>query len=140
MKNRGQIFIGAYKVDELDDGTYSLYLKKDEYFYFMDQRNAANNKYMMGKTLARQLSLYNGTTPLKKEPIIRTMDEIVDAINFLASHGATTGTQVSLLEEKLNQSLAEADEKLSELDQKIIDLNEASTCLFDESSRRGARL
>jgi hypothetical protein len=125
VKNRGQIFIGAYKVDELDDGTYSLYLKKDEYFYFMDQRNAADNKYMMGKTLARQLSLYNGTTPLKKEPIIRTMDEIVDAINFLASHGATTGAQVSLLEEKLNQSLAEADEKLSELDQKIIYLNEA---------------
>ena len=48
IAQRGVIFIGAYKTDE-DGGNYILYLKTNDYFYFMDTAGAANNRFMMQK-------------------------------------------------------------------------------------------
>ena len=138
--NHGQIFVGAYKVDELEDDNYSLYIKKDDFFYFMNEEKSERSRYMTGETLMKQLSLYNGTVPIKKEPVLRTINELVDAINFLAEHGATTGSQVILLEQKLEVSMDEAHEKLKELDKKIIELSKTIKSIqlsdgsFDEES------
>ncbi len=107
---RGKVFIGAYKVDPLENGQYNIYVKRKDFFYLMNEKNAGRNRYMTGETLIKQLRLYNGQTPLKKEPVMRTIDELVNAINFLAANEIEDTRQLELLEEKL-----EAAHQLSNL-------------------------
>ncbi|EMF0062685.1 relaxase/mobilization nuclease domain-containing protein [Enterococcus hirae] len=131
-ENHGQIFIGAYKVDQLEDGNYSLFVKKNDYFYFMNDKSSDRNRYMTGYTLAKQLSLYNGTVPLKKEPVMTTITELVDAINFLAEHGVTESKQMSRLENKLIESFELAEDSLQKLDDKILQLNQLGKLIMEE--------
>lgn len=127
LSHHGVIFIGAYKTDLLEDGNTNLYFKTNDYFYFMDTAGAANNRFMMGSTLMRQLSLYNGTNPVAKEKGISTIDELTEAINFLASHGVTEGSeQLVRLEKRLFEAVQEAEERLKVLDQKLRDLNDSA--------------
>ncbi|EHM3209316.1 transcription elongation factor GreAB, partial [Enterococcus faecalis] len=130
IENHGQIFLGAYKVDELEDGNYSLFVKKNDFFYFMNEKNGQRNRYMTGYTLAKQLSLYNGTVPLKKEPVMSTIDEIVDAINFLAEHDVIEGNQMERLEKQLVEVFKTAEESLETLDEKILQLNQVGKLLL----------
>lgn len=126
VNNHGQLFIAGFKIDQLEDGDFNLYVRQDDIFYFMNEENADRNRYMNGQTLVKQLALYNGTVPLRKEPVMSELDEIISAINFLADHDVSSGRQLQQLEIKLEQSLAAAHKKLNELDQKIIDLNQAA--------------
>lgn len=117
---RGQVFIGGYKTERLENGNVVLYLKSKESFYFMSEEKADKSKNISGATLAKQLSLYNGSIPLKKEPLISEINELVEAINFLAAHGVHEGQQFENLEGKLQDSLIQTKEKLEQLDKKII--------------------
>lgn len=124
--NHGQLFIGGYKVDALENGDYNLYVKHNDLFYFMNESNAQRNRYMNGETLVKQLSLYNGTVPLKKEPVMIELNEIISAINFLADHGVSDGKQMQQLENKLERSLHETQQKLTELDDRLVELNQVA--------------
>lgn len=126
VAEHGQLFIGGFKIDQLENGDFNLYVKKEDIFYFMNETNANRNKYMTGETLVKQLSLYNGTVPLKKKPVMSELNEIISAINFLAYHDVSNGKQLQQLEVKLDRALYEAKNKLIELDEKIIDLNQAA--------------
>lgn len=137
VANHGQLFIGGYKLDQLEYGDFNLYVKYDDIFYFMNEENSDRNRYMNGETLVKQLSLYNGTVPLKKEPIMSELDEIISAINFLADHDVNDGRQLQRLEIKLERSLQEAQNKLKELDKKIVKLNQvAKDILMDEDAEQ----
>lgn len=129
--NQGELFVGAYKVDALDNGDYNLFVKRNDYFYFMNTKKSDRNRYMTGETLVKQLQLYNGTTPLKKEPVMSTIDELVDAINFLAEHEITDGRQLNLLEEKLEHAFTEAEAALDALDEKIMELHQVGKLLLE---------
>lgn len=131
--NHGQLFVGAYKVDALDNGDYNLFVKRNDYFYFMNENKSDRSRYMTGETLVKQLQLYNGITPLKKEPVMSTIDEIVNAINFLAEHEITEGKQFNQLEQKLEIAFEEANAALTTLDEKIIELNQVGKLLLEEN-------
>ncbi|UYT10327.1 relaxase/mobilization nuclease domain-containing protein [Lactococcus garvieae] len=126
VANHGQLFIPGYKIDKLENGEFSLYLKKNDFFYFMNDKKASRNRYMTGETLMKQLSLYNGTVPLKKEPVISSLHELVSAMNFLIEHGVNEGNQMQKLEDQLENKIQEAQAKLDELDDKIVTLNQAA--------------
>lgn len=130
--NRGKLFIGAYKVDPLPDGQYNIYVKRNDYFYLMNEKGAERNRYMSGETLIKQLRLYNGTTPLKKEPIMRTIDELVDAVNFLAKNEIEDTRQLTTLENKLEIAFTEAEATLEQLDEKIMELNNVAKVLLTQ--------
>lgn len=134
IADRGQIFIGGYKVDQLENGGCVLYLKKNEAFRLLSEKEASFTKYLTGYDLAKQLGLYNGTVPLKKEPVISTINELVDAINFLAEHGVTEGTQFNNMESQLMATLGDAEEKLSIIDDKIMELTKISKLLIEVES------
>lgn len=135
VANHGQLFIGGYKVDQLENGDFNLYVKHDDLFYFMNDQNAGRNRYMNGETLVKQLSLYNGTVPLKKEPVLSELNEIISAINFLAEHDVSDGKQMQRLEIKLENTLQASKIKLKELDKKVIELNQlAKDSLLADSS------
>lgn len=130
----GKIFVGAYKVDALDNGDYNIFVKQNDYFYFMSDKKPDHNRYMTGASLIKQLRLYNGTTPLKKEPVMSTIDELVDAINFLAEHEITDGRQLNLLEEKLENAFTEAEAALETLDEKIMELHQLGKLLLESET------
>lgn len=92
----------------------------------MNDKKASRNRYMTGETLMKQLSLYNGTVPLKKEPVISSLHELVSAMNFLIEHGVNEGNQMQKLEDQLENKIQEAQAKLDELDDKIVTLNQAA--------------
>ncbi|GHU42250.1 elongation factor GreAB [Bacilli bacterium] len=124
--NRGQIFIGAFKVDRLDDGNFNLFIKKKDFFYFMNEKNSTRNRYMTGDTLVRQLSLYNGTIPLKKEPVMSRISELVNSINFLFEHDVSDGKQLENLRMELLKSLDESYEKIETKDESISKMLQAA--------------
>lgn len=128
---RGKVFIGAYKVDPLENGQYNIYVKRKDFFYLMNEKNADRNRYMTGETLIKQLRLYNGQTPLKKEPVMRTIDELVNAINFLAANEIEDTRQLKLLEEKLESAFLEAEKTLETLDEKVLKLHQLSNLLLE---------
>ncbi len=121
---QGQIFIPAFKVDQLENGDFCLYLRRKDYFYLMDDKNSKRNHYMTGETLMKQLCLYNGTVPVKKEPVISSLHELVEAMNFLIEHGVNEGKQMENLEKRLESKIQEAQERLEELDEKIMNLHQ----------------
>lgn len=128
---RGKVFIGAYKVDPLENGQYNIYVKRKDFFYLMNEKNADRNRYMTGETLIKQLRLYNGQIPLKKEPVMRTIDELVNAINFLAANEIEDTRQLKLLEEKLESAFLEAEKTLETLDEKVLKLHQLSNLLLE---------
>lgn len=122
----GTLFVPGFKVDQLEDGNYAFYIKQKDYFYFMDGERTDKNRYLTGAALVKQLSLYNGTVPLKKEPVLTTVTELMGAINFLAEQGVTDGKQIDNVYQRLTVAVDEAKNKLQELDEKMIDLNQVA--------------
>lgn len=59
----------------------------------------------------------------EKNPVLEKMDDLVQAINFLAQNHVTNGDQLTRLNEKLMASFQEAKEVLGELDEKLIELS-----------------
>lgn len=129
--NSGKLFVGGYKVDPLDNGNYNIYIKRNEYFYFMSDKDATKSKYLTGASLIKQLRLYNGQTPLKREPVMQTIDELVSAINFLAANEIEDTRQLKLLEEKLEVAFLEAEKTLETLDEKMLELHQLSNLLLE---------
>ncbi|MDT2095446.1 relaxase/mobilization nuclease domain-containing protein [Enterococcus faecalis] len=129
--NSGKLFVGGYKVDPLDNGNYNIYIKRNEYFYFMSDKDATKSKYLIGASLIKQLRLYNGQTPLKREPVMQTIDELVSAINFLAANEIEDTRQLKLLEEKLEVAFLEAEKTLETLDEKMLELHQLSNLLLE---------
>ncbi|MFP9126003.1 helical hairpin domain-containing protein, partial [Enterococcus faecalis] len=89
-----------HKVDKTEDGNYTIYIKEKDYFYFLNPDQSQKNRYMMGKTVARQLAKQNGEVLITKNPKISSMRELIKEYNFLVEHGVTDGTQFQNLEER----------------------------------------
>ncbi|HEM3180889.1 TPA: relaxase, partial [Streptococcus suis 92-4172] len=51
VNNKGLIKIPLDKVDQLEDGRFELFLKKSDYFYFMNEQKSEKNRYMRGDTV-----------------------------------------------------------------------------------------
>ncbi|EGO5097253.1 relaxase/mobilization nuclease domain-containing protein [Enterococcus faecalis] len=138
--NSGKLFVGGYKVDPLDNGNYNIYIKRNEYFYFMSDKDATKSKYLTGASLIKQLRLYNGQTPLKREPVMQTIDELVSAINFLAANEIEDTRQLKLLEEKLEVAFLEAEKTLETLDEKMLELHQLSNLLLENELQGDSEL
>lgn len=116
---RGQIFVPDFKVDPIENNNYLLYVKTNDYFHFTNQEDGRKNQYISGSNLIKQLKYYNGSTPLKKEPVIERLHEIVEVLNFLAENDIQDGQQFENLIAKLIESSEEAYNTLKKLDFKI---------------------
>lgn len=115
----GAILIPSHKVDKKEDGSYTIYIKEKDYFYFLNPDYSEKNRYMMGVTVARQLAKQNGEVLITKNPHISSMQELVKEYNFLVQHGVTDGEQFSHLEKRFNQKIADVDKELKRLDSRL---------------------
>ncbi len=131
LDNQGKLFVGGYKVDQLEDGQYSLFVKRSDRFYFMNNDSSERNKYMTGETLVKQLYRYHGQVPFKKEPVMTQLNELVHAINFLADHDVSHGRQLTKLRQEFTHSWNEANETMVELSDKMMTLHQLSKLVIE---------
>lgn len=117
--NSGTILVPAHKVDKMEDGNYTIYVKEKDYFYFLNPDQSEKNRYMMGKTLARQLAKQNGEVLITKNPHISSMRELIKEYNFLVEHHVTDGEQFQNLEERFNNKIEETNQELQTLNERL---------------------
>ena len=117
--NSGTILVPAHKVDKTEDGNYTIYIKEKDYFYFLNPDQSMKNRYMMGTTVARQLSNQNGEVLITKNPYISSMRELIKEYNFLVEHGVTESTQFQNLENRFNNKIEATHQELRQLDERL---------------------
>ncbi|GAB2022856.1 relaxase/mobilization nuclease domain-containing protein [Pseudolactococcus yaeyamensis] len=140
LGNEGLIFVHNKYLEKNDDGSFDMFIKEKDYFYFMNDRNSQSNKYLMGKTLANQLTKYNGTVPIQKPKELRQIDDLVDALNFLAENNVSDGTQFDTLALKFDETVSKINDQLDEADKKILLLNQSHKLLLASVSEQEASL
>ena len=131
VDRKGTISIPSQKLDQLEDGNFYAYLKRNDFFYFLNDQNATQNKFVNGTTVIKQLSQKNGQSILTKNRNISMLNRYVEELNFLALNGVTNSTQFKELEAKFKNKLEETDQELERLDDKLAKTNKVLGALID---------
>src|SRR5699024_9406564 len=84
LDRKGTVSIPARMIDQNEDGTFTAFVKKNDFFYFLNADHSEQNRYIKGTTLIKQLSAQNGELILTKNKDIATLNKLVDEYNFLA--------------------------------------------------------
>lgn len=131
VDRKGTISIPSQKLDQLEDGNFYAYLKGNDFFYFLNDQNATQNKFVNGTTVIKQLAQKNGQSILTKNRNISMLNRYVEELNFLALNGVTNSTQFKELEDQFKNKLEETDQELERLDNKLAKTNKVLGALID---------
>lgn len=131
VDRKGTISIPSQKLDLLEDGNFYAYLKRNDFFYFLNDQNATQNKFVNGTTVIKQLAQKNGQSILTKNRNISMLNRYVEELNFLALNGVTNSTQFKELEDQFKNKLEETDQELERLDDKLAKTNKVLGALID---------
>jgi hypothetical protein len=131
VDRKGTISIPSQKLDQLEDGNFYAYLKRNDFFYFLNDQNATQNRFVNGTTVIKQLSQKNGQSILTKNRNISMLNRYVEELNFLALNGVTNSTQFKELEAQFKNKLEETDQELERLDDKLAKTNKVLGALID---------
>lgn len=131
VDRKGTISIPSQKLDQLEDGNFYAYLKRNDFFYFLNDQNATQNKFVNGTTVIKQLAQKNGQSILTKNRNISMLNRYVEELNFLALNGVTNSTQFKELEAQFKNKLEETDHELERLDDKLAKTNKVLGALID---------
>lgn len=131
VDRKGTISIPSQKLDPLEDGNFYAYLKRNDFFYFLNDQNATQNKFVNGTTVIKQLAQKNGQSILTKNRNISMLNRYVEELNFLALNGVTNSTQFKELEDQFKNKLEETDQELERLDDKLAKTNKVLGALID---------
>lgn len=131
VDRKGTISIPSQKLDQLEDGNFYAYLKRNDFFYFLNDQNATQNKFVNGTTVIKQLSQKNGQSILTKNRNISMLNRYVEELNFLVLNGVTNSTQFKELEAQFKNKLEETDQELERLDDKLAKTNKVLGALID---------
>lgn len=130
LSNHGLIKIPRSKVDELEDGKFEVFLKKSDYFYFMNTAKSENNRYMKGDVVMRQLAYNNGQVVLNKHANISKLDQLIKEFEFLSVNNVSDGLQFEALNDSFKELYQKTQDTLAAIDLKITDLNKLSSALL----------
>lgn len=131
LDRKGTVSIPARMLDQNEDGTFTAYLKKNDFFYFLNTDHSEQNRFIKGVTLIKQLSAQNGEMILTKNKNITNLDRLVDEFNFLAANNVTNSKQFENLQQQFLEQLDETDKTLAALGDKIFYLNKLLGALSD---------
>ncbi|EMB67380.1 putative relaxase [Streptococcus mutans 3SN1] len=124
IDRKGTVSIPARMLDQDDKGNFTAYLKKNDFFYFLNEDHSEQNHFIKGSTLIKQLSAKNGELILRKNKNISRLDRLVDELNFLLINGVTNSSQFELLQDRFDKQLVETDKELEKLDSKVHQVQE----------------
>lgn len=134
IRNHGLIKVPHRQVDQLEDGRFELFVRRNDFFYFLNPDHSENNRYIKGNTLMKQLAYNNGEVVLTKNRNISALDQLIKEFEFLAVHEVTSGQQFEELEERFIEQLDQTEETLKQIDQRLMKLNKAAAALSDLQS------
>ena len=131
LDRKGTVSIPARMLDQNEDGTFTAYIKKNDFFYFLNADYSEQNRFIKGGTLIKQLSAQNGDLILTRNKNITNLDRLVDEFNFLAANKVTNSKQFEELQNQFLEQLDETDKTLEVLDEKMTYLNKLMGALSD---------
>ncbi|MGT2914834.1 relaxase/mobilization nuclease domain-containing protein [Streptococcus dysgalactiae] len=131
LDRQGTVSISARMLDQNEDGTFTAYLKKNDFFYFLNADHSEQNRFIKGTTLIKQLASQNGEVILTKNSQISKLDQLVEEFNFLAINKVTNSKQFQEMQERFLEQLEATDKTLTALDDKIAYLNKVLGALSD---------
>jgi pcfG len=134
IRNHGLIKVPHRQVDQLEDGRFELFVRRNDFFYFLNPDHSENNRYIKGNTLMKQLAYNNGEVVLTKNRNISNLEQLIKEFEFLAAHDVTSGQQFEELEERFIEQLDQTEETLQQIDQRLMKLNKAAAALSDLQS------
>lgn len=134
LDRQGTVSIPARMIDQNEDGSFTAYLKKNDFFYFLNEDHSEQNRFIKGSTLIKQLSAQSGVVIMTKNKQITELHRLVDEFNFLAANQVTDSQQFAQLKETFLEQLVETDKTLEQLDDKMTYLNKVLGALTDYQS------
>lgn len=129
IANKGIVLVPYTKIDKIDKG-YEAFIKSNDYFYFLNEGNSKENRYIKGTTLAKQLSKENGEEVIYKNYYISKMEKLVEEFNYLSSNRITNSDEFKDFQERFVESLEKTNIELIRLDTKIAELNKLHSTLL----------
>lgn len=129
IANKGIVLVPYTKIDKIDKG-YEAFIKSNDYFYFLNEGNSKENRYIKGTTLAKQLSKENGEEVIYKNYYISKMEKLVEEFNYLSSNRITNSDEFKDFQERFVESLEKTNIELIRLDTKIAELNKLHSALL----------
>ncbi|MGT2894098.1 helical hairpin domain-containing protein [Streptococcus downei] len=124
IDRQGIVSIPSRMLDQDDKGNFTAYLKKNDFFYFLNEDHSEQNRFIKGSTLIKQLSAKNGELILRKNSHISKLNRLVDELNFLSINGVTNASQFEFLQDRFDQQLKETDAELAKLDERVHQIQE----------------
>ena len=131
INNKGIVKVPDRLVDKQADGSFDIFIKKSDFFYFINPDNSASNKFMKGATLINQLAYESGEYILTKNPNISKLELLVKEYNYLVSHNVSDSDQFHELRERFISQMEETKKSLNQLDKKVERLNKIASALKD---------
>jgi len=134
-QRKSAIKIPARCVDKLENGNYQVFLKKQDRFYFVDSKNAENNKIMLGKTVAKNLQNQSGSVPLYSNNAKIKLKQLFNEFDFLISKGLDFDTSFEAIGKELEQTYYQTESILENLDKKILEYVEENKAYARPNTR-----
>ena len=129
IANKGIVLVPYTKIDKIDKG-YEAFIKSNDYFYFLNEGNSKENRYIKGTTLAKQLSKENGEEVIYKNYYISKMEKLVEEFNYLSLNRITNSDEFKDFQERFVESLEKTNIELIRLDTKIAELKKLPSALL----------
>lgn len=129
IANKGIVLVPYTKIDKIDKG-YEAFIKSNDYFYFLNEGNSKENRYIKGTTLAKQLSKENGEEVVYKNYYISKMEKLIEEFNYLSTNRITNSDEFKDFQERFVESLEKTNIELIRLDTKIAELNKLHSALL----------
>ncbi|MFS6230079.1 relaxase/mobilization nuclease domain-containing protein [Streptococcus agalactiae] len=131
LEQKGTVSIPARMLDQNEDGSFTAYFKKKDYFYFINPDKSTDNRFIQGSTLVKQLSLNSGEVILTKNWEMTELERLVEEFNFLSANKVTNSKQFQEMQERFLEQLEKTDQTLAQLDSKVAYLNKVLGALSD---------
>ena len=129
ISNKGIVLVPYTKIDKIDKG-YEAFIKSNDYFYFLNEGNSKENRYIKGTTLAKQLSKENGEEVIYKNYYISKMEKLIEEFNYLSTNRITNSDEFKDFQERFVESLEKINIELIRLDTRIAELNKLHSALL----------
>lgn len=136
IRNQGTILIYHNQADKLENGNYEIFLKKTDFFYFINEKHSEENKYITANTLAKQLTEQSGEILITKNRYIDKIDILLKELNFLSENKITNKDKYKKFKEELNLNFKKIEKELDRLDGKISKLNKIHAVLNNKEKSK----
>ena len=136
IRNQGTILIYHNQADKLENGNYEIFLKKTDFFYFINEKHSEENKYITANTLAKQLTEQSGEILITKNRYIDKIDILLKELNFLSENKITNKDKYKKFKEELNLAFKKIEKELDRLDGKISKLNKIHAVLNNKEESK----